>query len=455
MSRRVAMIAGLIGLSFAVGLVTPSFAATIRVPANAPTIQIAIEKAQPLDTIVVDPGTYSEVINFGGKVITVRSTNPSDPNVVAATVINAGGLGSVVTFTGGEDHNNSILDGFTITGGTIGIEGHSSRAIIRHCVVRDNSNSGIYQADGLIEDCHILNNNYVGLNDCDGTIRRCIIDSNRGAGLSECDGTIIDSTVERSVGAGVSGGSIDIIRCTIASNQNGGTLYQTGDIEQSFIIGNNSYGVDGGGGLVRNSVVAGNRGSGIAAAKNVLNCTVASNGGYGFQGHTGTIRHCIIWDNQLGPIVSSTTPLFSGTANPYFFQAGSWDELNRAWINYNYHLQPNSPYINAGDPNYPSDPNAVTQDIEGSPRVVGSRVDIGAYEFGGACEGSDFDGDETPDVCDPDIDNDGVPNFLDVCDYTPAGIAVDDTGRPLADANKDCIVDLRDFAILQNTMFGP
>jgi hypothetical protein len=77
------------------------------------------------------------------------------------------------------------------------------------------------------------------------------------------------------------------------------------------------------------------------------------------------------------------------------------------------------------------------------------------YEFQGTCEGDDFDGDGTPDVCDRDIDDDGIPNVIDVCDYTPAGIAVDDTGRPLADANRDCTVDLHDFGIFQNSMIGP
>ncbi len=52
----------------------------------------------------------------------MRSDNPDDPNVVAATVINGSlpadpNIGSVVTFASGED-GNSVLSGFTITGGT-------------------------------------------------------------------------------------------------------------------------------------------------------------------------------------------------------------------------------------------------------------------------------------------------------------------------------------------------
>ena len=85
----------------------------------------------------------------------------------------------------------------------------------------------------------------------------------------------------------------------------------------------------------------------------------------------------------------------------------------------------------------------------GNPRVVGARGDIGAYEFQAPCEGPDFDGDETPDICDRDIDNDGVSNTLDVCDFTPAGVPVDSNGRPHADLNHDCEDNLRDYAVFQ------
>lgn len=449
-------------------LATEGFGGTIRVPADAQTIQIAIQKAQPFDTIIVAPGMYFEAINFGGKVIVVQSENPNDPTTVAATIINAGGLGSVVTFSGGEDQVNTILDGFTVTGGTIGIDAHSSRAVIRHCVVRDNSSYGIYQSDGAMEDCQILNNNSVGLQDCDGTIRQCVIRNNVGAGIADCDGIIIDSRIERTrEGPGVVGGSVDIIRCVVSSNYGAGISYSftgglhghTGDIEESFFVGNGG-GILGGSigdaGLVRNCVIAGNQAYGFSGSrKNVLSCTVTGNRDYGFRAHLGTIRHVILWDNLAGALNGSTTPVFSGTANPYFIEPGYWDTLNNVWVDGDYHLSQNSPYIDAGDPNYPSDPNATTQDIDGNPRVVGARVDIGAYEFQAECSGADFDADEDPDVCDRDIDGDGVPNVPDRCDFTPPGTVVDGEGRPVADLDHDCLVDLRDYAVFQRDLNGP
>ena len=86
------------------------------------SIQSAINDANDGDTIVVSAGTYQENINFLGKAITVWSVDPNDPNVVAATIIDGSNpvdpnISSVVTFNNGED-TNSVLSGFTITGGT-------------------------------------------------------------------------------------------------------------------------------------------------------------------------------------------------------------------------------------------------------------------------------------------------------------------------------------------------
>ena len=49
------------------------------------------------DEVIVAQGEYFENINFNGKAITVRSTDPNDAGVVMATIINGGGVGSVVT----------------------------------------------------------------------------------------------------------------------------------------------------------------------------------------------------------------------------------------------------------------------------------------------------------------------------------------------------------------------
>lgn len=96
-------------------------AQNLYVPTEHTSIQSAIDAAGNGDVIIVDPNTYYENINFLGKAITVRSIDPNDPDVVAATIID-GSLyddpnnASVVTFNSGEG-NDSILAGLTITGG--------------------------------------------------------------------------------------------------------------------------------------------------------------------------------------------------------------------------------------------------------------------------------------------------------------------------------------------------
>jgi len=95
---------------------TQAYSGTRLVPGDYATIQQAIEDSNDADVVIVEPGTYSENINFLGKNIVVTGTEPNDPAVVATTIINGKGAGSVVTFENGESPE-AVLTGFTITGG--------------------------------------------------------------------------------------------------------------------------------------------------------------------------------------------------------------------------------------------------------------------------------------------------------------------------------------------------
>ena len=110
------------------------------------TIQEAIDAAQSGHTIIVSSDTYYENIEFDNKNITVRSSDPLNPAIVAATIIDGGGSGSVVKFGGGD---TSTLAGFTIqngghwqtSGGGIWIGNYCAPTIINNTIT---DNKGIY-----------------------------------------------------------------------------------------------------------------------------------------------------------------------------------------------------------------------------------------------------------------------------------------------------------------------
>lgn len=84
-----------------------------HVPAELPTIQACLDAAADGDECIVAPGAYPELINFLGKAVVLRSQSGSKVTTIDGTGLN----GSVVTCVSGEGPD-SVLEGFTITGGT-------------------------------------------------------------------------------------------------------------------------------------------------------------------------------------------------------------------------------------------------------------------------------------------------------------------------------------------------
>ncbi|MHC4642475.1 MAG: right-handed parallel beta-helix repeat-containing protein, partial [Planctomycetota bacterium] len=133
---------------FIVVLMTSPVLGTIRyVPKEYANIQDAINACQNLDTVVIEPGKYvgpgNREINFRGKAITVRSTDPASSQIIKDTIIDCEGQGRGFVFNMGEK-TDSALSGLTITNG-YGLLGggiycyNNSCPSITNCVINNNS----------------------------------------------------------------------------------------------------------------------------------------------------------------------------------------------------------------------------------------------------------------------------------------------------------------------------
>ena len=194
-------------------------------------LQSQIDAAANGDVVVVQPGVYEGRLYFKGKNITLTSVDPTDPVIVASTVLKGRGIGPVVTFAGTENQD-CLLAGFTISGGNGGIAGNRTYANISNCVIennlKDNAGAGIRRVNGVISACKIINNEGTaggGLAGCHGTIISSIIAGNSGtvSGINNCDGDIVNCTITGNIltGGGVAvlhGCDGSIINCIIKEN---------------------------------------------------------------------------------------------------------------------------------------------------------------------------------------------------------------------------------------------
>ena len=375
-------------------LFTAAFAhaATHLVPAQYPNIQAAIDDCNDGDTVIVAPGTYTgpgnRDISYKGKPITVRSTDPNDPEAVASTIVDCQGAGRGFYFANGEK-GTSVLAGLTITKGFSDLGGGVfcgySSPTITHCTIAQCTALGgggvfVDHSGPAVIHCALTGNKATdsggGFCLMYGTaqITHCAVEdnyANRGGGGFYLHGganVIKNCLVMGNSASSFSGGiqseysKPSITNCVIAHNSAGGADPSTGSCGGLYFLGGTP--------VITNSSI-------------IYNSANITGGGIVCSGSTLTLANSVIWANTApdapnildGSVIrySDVQGGFPGAGNidadPLFADPGSGD----------YHLSASSPCIDAGNPAYHPAPGET--DIDGQPRLFGGRVDMGADEY--------------------------------------------------------------------------
>ena len=344
-------------------LLTPLTKATVRhVPADVATIQDAISLSVSGDTVLVAPGTYKENINFQGQGVLVASYYilNQDPAYIASTIIDGSAptdpnRASVVLFINGED-STSVLEGFTITGGT-------------GTVWQDHHNHNYYrEGGGILTDLSspTIKNNLI-INNI----------ANNVAGVSSAGGG----------GIRCSDGNPRIFNNVIMQNDGryggGIVLNYTGAIIKNNIIYKNSGGQDYGGSGVW--AYANGPASKLLENNTIVENSSALDGGGVYVWSTAmTIHNNIIWANTAP---AGAQILVSGTAFVTYcdVQGGYTGSSNinkdPFFTDTSFVLYPTSPCKDAGDPNSLFNDPADTANPGSAlyPSMGTLRNDMGAY----------------------------------------------------------------------------
>jgi hypothetical protein len=429
-------------------------------------IQQAIDDANDYDIIVVTIGTHTgpgnRNIDFGGKAITLRSIDPNNRDIAAATIIDCQKSGRGFRFHSGEDAN-SVVDGLTITNGYAGFDGgaihcQNSSPTIRNCIITNNSlhhghGAGIYcgtNSNAIITNCIISSNTFVTPDGYGGgiycykscpTITNCIITDNSAVGPSQHGGGIC------CWGDQYAGADALVANCIVSGNsagQRGGGLYAYWS-NPTFI----------------NCTVIGNRakeGGGIGSFREsnpaVINCIVRDNiapdGNQlalistlrvwpAFFPTEMTVLFSDIEGGQEQACIDAGCTLNWGDGNididPNFVDPGCWHDANTPadpnddfFVTGNYHLLPISGCIDAGDNS--SVPSVSTTDIDGEQRIFNDTVDIGADEV----------------VTNPaDFNTDGIVDYFDLKVMTDEWLS--SGGELQSDLFDDDFIDFADYAV--------
>ncbi|MDY7110351.1 MAG: right-handed parallel beta-helix repeat-containing protein [Planctomycetota bacterium] len=260
------------------GLGATAVAGQLHVPQQYATIQGAIAAAGDGDEVLVAPGVYHEAVDFLGKAITLRSeTGPEN------TVIDASDLQSSAVKFVNYECEDTVLEGFTLTGGVGTLDGYDrygggawirmSGPVVRDCIFLENTaryggGIGCMMSWSTIEDCRFIGNTATGMGSCGGG------------------------------GIGGQSGDLVIVNCDFrgnaAPNGKGGGINVAGG---EHAVTNCAF--------FANSALYGGAVTNVGGDLDLLNCTASGNwadAAYGgvlsiYDEAATTIVNCVIWGN--------------------------------------------------------------------------------------------------------------------------------------------------------------
>jgi len=338
-----------LNLVFLFAMLVPASAQNRFVPTEYQTIREALTQCSDGDVIILEPAVYIGPdncnIDFMGLAITIKSTDPRNPHIVKNTIIDCQNAGRAFVFQSGEDANSvlaglTIINGRSVYGGAVNFSNASKPKVI-DCVFSANSAS------------------YGGAVACGGGSRplltNCIIKGNSavlgGAVYSNAAGPTISNSLIAANAALLGGalnyslGSAAVRNCTFTANNAsaGGAIYcyNSGSVSVEGTI------------LWQNTAAAGPQ----------IFLTGSAHAEVSYSDIQGGTSSAVVKDGctlnwNAGSIAD----------DPCFVQSDG-----------DYHLLENSPCIDTGSPLLI--PVPAETDIDGDPRIINKRIDIGADEF--------------------------------------------------------------------------
>lgn len=399
-------------------------------------IQEAVDAANPLDTILIRNGLYLDEGNYNiriNKPVNLKGEGGPENCVIDCQYH---GPGLLMTIYNTEP---IVFEGLGIlhTTGEASVR-LTGNVTIRNCRIQNNQSISVYcySVNNTILNCVIQNNTREGIycqHESQVRIEGCVIRDNEtlnpGGGIYcgynsrvEVQDCHIQLNESAGIGGGIySEGYITVTDCDIQENTadlGGGLSIDSGEINHCRIQGNRSNGS--GGGIfaygyitVKNCLISDNQaGTGgavsspgsVDAFADIEHCTIVNNHadarGGGFFG-SGRVKNSILWGNSATDgaqlwiydfylithsIVADDPVFYNSSGSKLILRDTFSTDPNFAdGENGDYHLNPVSPCIDAGDDDL-IDGVSLT-DLDGQVRILdgngdgSAAADLGCYEY--------------------------------------------------------------------------